>query len=99
MTTHNKANNTTKDAGGSKKNTSLMFYITCIENLDKEAMKLREARKKILAQAKDVGYNTRIIEKVVSARKQDPATLVGLSFPKTADGDKLAEFMKTLGLD
>ena len=50
-------------------------FVERIENLNIEKNEISEQQKDVFAEAKSRGYDTRILRKVVSMRKQDPQDL------------------------
>lgn len=53
----------------------LRAFIERIERLDAEKKDLADQQKEVFAEAKGRGYDTKIIRKVISLRKQDPAEI------------------------
>ena len=53
----------------------LRAFIERIERLDAEKKDLADQQKEVFAEAKGRGYDTRIIRKVISLRKKDPAEI------------------------
>ena len=50
-------------------------FVERIENLNIEKNEISEQQKDVFAEAKSRGYDTRILRKVISMRKQDPQDL------------------------
>tara|TARA_B110000090_G_C13292249_1_gene412507 strand:+ start:713 stop:970 length:258 start_codon:yes stop_codon:yes gene_type:complete len=50
-------------------------FVERIERLNIEKSEIAEQQNEVFAEAKSRGYNTRILRKVVSMRKQDPQDL------------------------
>ena len=50
-------------------------FVERIENLNIEKNEISEQQKDVFAEAKSMGYDTRILRKVVSMRKRDPQDL------------------------
>jgi uncharacterized protein (UPF0335 family) len=53
----------------------LRAFIERIERLDAEKKDLADQQKEVFAEAKGRGYDTKIIRKVISLRKKDPAEI------------------------
>ncbi len=53
----------------------LRAFIERIERLDAEKRDLADQQKEVFAEAKGRGYDTKIIRKVISLRKKDPAEI------------------------
>lgn len=53
----------------------LRAFIERIERLDAEKKDIADQQKEVFAEAKGRGYDTRIIRKVISLRRKDPAEI------------------------
>lgn len=50
----------------------LRAFVERIERLDEEAKALNDDRKDVYAEAKGCGYDTKILKRVIAARRKDP---------------------------
>lgn len=50
----------------------LRAFVERIERLDEEAKALNDDRKDVYAEAKGRGYDTKILKRVIAARRKDP---------------------------
>lgn len=66
---------TDQDAGGSYRVAAdeLRAFIERIERLEADKKDIAEAQKEVMAEAKGRGYDTKILRKLVTLRKQDPS--------------------------
>lgn len=53
----------------------LRSFIERIERLDAEKKDISELQKEVMAEAKSRGYDTKILRKLVTMRKKDPAEI------------------------
>lgn len=53
----------------------LRSFVERIERLDQEKAEILDARKQVMSEAKSRGYDTKIINRVVSLRKRDPDSI------------------------
>lgn len=65
---------TDQDAGGSYRVAAdeLRAFIERIERLEADKKDVAEAQKEVMAEAKSRGYDTKVLRKLISLRKQDP---------------------------
>lgn len=50
----------------------LRAFVERIERLDEEAKALNDDRKDVYGEAKSMGYDTKILKRVIAARRKDP---------------------------
>jgi len=70
----------------------LLSYIERIENLEGEMKELRAAKKSVFDEAKDAGFNTKVVKKIIAVRKQDQAS-------RKIEEEELALYLVALGIE
>ena len=51
----------------------LLALVERYEKLDEEKRSLAGDQKEVMSEAKDLGYNTKILRKIIAIRKRDPS--------------------------
>ena len=59
------------DAIGGASREKLKLFVACIERLEEEKASLAADIKEVYAEAKSFGFDTKVLRKVISVRKQD----------------------------
>ncbi|CDZ67650.1 UPF0335 protein [Neorhizobium galegae bv. orientalis] len=54
----------------------LRAFVERIERLDEEAKALNDDRKDVYGEAKSMGYDTKILKKVIAIRRRDPQEVI-----------------------